>query len=468
MERCKKIVWILVIILSMLVIGCKKSGENKKTSLTPTPAVIEDPPEVKVYPTAYQTSNTITWLLPFYSELTEQNRNEINRILYENGLDCQISFVKTTPLNGRNFETWLEEYEKHTPLDVINSGSWTLGDAEQSSFVEKRMVQLNEYLKTDNAEVLKETYTEEEWKSVAVDGNIYVIPEAVYQIDDKIYRVETGVYVAVNESYLDFFENFDGTYASLRQIYNDIGDSELRIVTDGMPAGSSLYALMGYSALFYDQLPFCEDTENVINMLEGEKVKNTLKQIYEDMLSGTLLNRQLSGDTEEKILAYIYMNGENKDGFREYKILSNLYDFNCAGKYGISVNSTQKELALQILTVCLSNPEILAQLYPGADVQTIARRTELIDGEGDMRMAGIRLELSEDQLAVLRDFQNDYYVMLGGMILQKENGEMELNPEFDIEKAWNDFSDSRKKDYAEVCETANQQITAFLKNRENP
>lgn len=42
-----------------------------------------------------------------------------------------------------------------------------------------------------------------------------------------------------------------------------------------------------------------------------------------------------------------------------------MHDFNCAGKYGVSVNSTQKELAEEILSLCFSAPDILCLWYSG-------------------------------------------------------------------------------------------------------
>ena len=456
----------IILLFCMCLAGCKKTEQENKTTeqgneTTNVPSSPEKEFAVRVYPTVYSTSNTISWLLPFYSELTEKNRNEINRIIYEKGMDCQIQFIKTSPIIGKDFESWLQEYEKTNPIDIITSGVWSLGDPQQSRFVENRMVLLNEYLETEEARALKGTYTEEEWKSVSIDQKVYVIPEAAYQLEDS-FQVEVGGYVYVNESYLDYFEEFDGTYDSLRRIYDKISDSNLHIVIDGIPGGVCLYGLLGYSSLFYELLPYNDETQKTVNLVDGNEAKDLIKQMYEDVRSGVIVNLQTSGKMPDKVLAYIHGGGSiSQEGYKENRIACSLYDFNCAGKFGVSVNSTQKELAEQVLSICLSDPEILCQLYPGIDIETMAKRTELLKNHPENDMAGIRLNFTEEQVNSLSQFENLYSIIISGMYLRKDDGSYQLNPDFDIEREWKRLSEETGS-YVDLCESANQQIQEWL------
>lgn len=448
----------LCILLCVCLMGCEK--EKQKNNI-PSGSAKNDEFVIKAYPTVYPTSKSVTWLLPFYSELTEKNMNEINRIVYEKGLDCQIRFIKTNPIIGIDYDKWLQEYEKENPIDIVNSGVWLIGDSHQVQFIESRMVLLNDYLETAETELLKEMYTEEEWKSVAINGNVYVVPEAAYQLTDGTFDVETGLYVFVNESYIDDFAGFDGTYASLRSIYNDIGDDSLHIVIDGLPGGTLLYGLLGYSTLFYEQLPYCEKTNRVINLVDGDEAKDLIGQVYEDLSSGLLINRQMSKGTSGTILAYV--RGSRNDlpeGYQEYVISHRTYDFNVAGKYGISVNSTQKALAKHILAVCLSDPEILCQMYPGIDTKKIENRTEWLNTLPASKMAGIRLDLSEEQINRLRKFENLYALIMSDMYILEEDGRIMLNTEFNIEEEWKRLAEEIGS-YADLCESANEQIRLY-------
>ena len=277
--------------------------------------------------------------------------------------------------------------------------------------------------------------------------------------------METGTYVAVNKSYLDYFADFDGSYISLRRIYDKIGDDNLHIVIDGLPGGASLYALLGYSALYYEQLPYCDKTNLVVNIVDGSEAKDFLKQLYTDMLSGLVINRQMAGNTSKQVLAHIHGRGSiPQEGFQEFLISSRLYDFNCAGKYGVSVNSTQKELAEQILSVCLSDSEILCQLYPGIDVKTIENRTAILEEQSASRLAGIRLEFTEEQIKRLSKFENHYMMIMNDMYLQRGDGSYMLNPDFDVEKEWEKLV-KEAGPFNDLCESANEQIQKWLQEQ---
>ena len=164
----------------------------------------------------------------------------------------------------------------------------------------------------------------------------------------------------------------------------------------------------------------------------------------------------------DKVLAYIHGGGSiSQEGYKEYRIARSLYDFNCAGKFGVSVNSTQKELAEQVLSICLSDSEILCQLYPGIDIETMAKRTELLKNHPENDMAGIRLDFTEEQINSLSKFENLYSIIISGMYLRKDDGSYQLNPDFDIEREWKRLSEETGS-FVDLCESANEQIQGWL------
>ena len=104
-----------------------------------------------------------------------------------------------------------------------------------------------------------------------------------------------------------------------------------------------------------------------------------MTELYGDLHTGLLVDMSETKDVPGEMLAYIHgRDVAPRKGTLEYPIAGNKYEYNINGKYGISATSTQKELAMQILTVCMTDPEILKLLYPGLTGDLIAKRTEIL------------------------------------------------------------------------------------------
>ncbi|MBO6066211.1 MAG: hypothetical protein J6P36_07310, partial [Lachnospiraceae bacterium] len=105
--------------------GEPKVDTTPVTTIEPTPFTVysEDPP--------YETSNEITWVYWLALGIPKWNRQEINRLLYEKGYDCQIRFVMTEE-TGKEYEGWLSEYEKQYGMpDIISTGVWSSKETYQ-------------------------------------------------------------------------------------------------------------------------------------------------------------------------------------------------------------------------------------------------------------------------------------------------------------------------------------------------
>ena len=410
---------------------------------TPTPTSSPSP-GADLYPD----SRHVTWAYMYALGLSKEKQNEINRILYEKGLDCQIRFIQTDYL-GSEYAHWLETYERENgAIDIITTSAWDMKERfvtlEGIHFTENHIVPWNEYLETEEGSALKNLYTDDEWKSVTLDGKIYGVPKAYYSTE--IYSgVDDGIYVSVNETYGAYFDGFDGTYASLKKIYGKIGDPELQIVIDEL-GQEILYGLLGYQTVL--GLPYHKDTKSVTNPTRTDEFPDLIREIYSDLSSGILCNRSRGDvpDAPEKVLAHIYRSKSlPEDGFREYRIASPSYQFNCFGKYGVSVNSGQKDLAFQILSVCLSDPEILRLIdWYDALPELIEQRTSLLADNPESELAGLYFTLTEEETDEFGD--GLIFVRLeNAMYRRKGPGndndyEYVLNPDFDFVAAWTEYA----------------------------
>ena len=107
----KNCILMTLFLLSVLLFcGCKDSeSANSNNDLTPT---VAEP--------LYPSSHTVTFARFMAPSVSRESQNEINRILYEKGLDCQIVFVETD-LTGKDYAEWLnmQEIENNNPIDII-------------------------------------------------------------------------------------------------------------------------------------------------------------------------------------------------------------------------------------------------------------------------------------------------------------------------------------------------------------
>ena len=477
----KKNVWALMILaLVVLVAGCGK----KKTEQEPTPtesgspAVItggENTPgayigSVTVYPTEYPTTNCITWVNPWMNDVSKENCREINRILYEKGYDCQIQFVKTDTVMGTEYAQWVERIEKSMPLDILYTSAWNFTEQDaQRRFVDTKLVTLNEYLESEDGKALYEAYTDEEWKSVTQDGIIRVIPKAFVGAFEE-YRIDNGTRLFVHPDYVKYFDIFDGTYASLKAIYNTIDNSNLRIGIRDLNSGDILFGLLGYDNFAALCLPYSEGSKTVMNPVKSGDIPNLLLEMYNDLKSGMLVNLQYEKKTPEGMIAVI---GDSSfkapEGYREYLISRRVWEYNAKGKYGISVNSTQKELAFRILTVCYTDSDILTCMFPGVDRDTIELRKEIMSALPKSDITGIRMEQADavngreqekgnSLMNAFNVLENTLYVLSDP---DDYNSGKILNPEWDVNTVWKEFKNSTGY-IDELCEAANRDIANYL------
>ena len=91
MKQRKMMVFVAILALfAMLVLGCQKNSKQEKpgpVSPAPTAVTITEPWE--------QSAQKVTFYYSVNLPLTEEMQKNINRILYEKGIDCRIEFHST-------------------------------------------------------------------------------------------------------------------------------------------------------------------------------------------------------------------------------------------------------------------------------------------------------------------------------------------------------------------------------------
>lgn len=392
--------WGLIVILCCCLTGCgnRPGADNSGTgvtgadiTLTPTAVPTSEPERT--------TTHRLTWALYFWRPMTPEadNQKKINDYLYEQGYDCTIDFVYMDLVDNAENERWLQEYvsEHGGAPDVLCVGTW--GDQSgPAHFAEKYFLPLDEYLNSSEGKLLYESFAPVEWEACRIFGNTYTIPWM-----PGAEQFNRGVYLHINQKYADYFSTYDGTYQSLHDIYEAIGDSRLCIKyadEDSLLPTRFLFGAMGYqchgSSIPYDPIrrQFVDFSEEIYR----ERLKSTFELIFNDFKEGILVSPVLSQDRDDaEVLAYIDCGiASPPDGYSRLVMAEDSYSVLLGGSYGVSRESANKELALKVIAACYSNPEIAVLLCPHMETaEKWVERKELMKGEQATDLTGLVIEL---------------------------------------------------------------------------
>ena len=434
---------------------------------TPTVALTAAPSPTQVVtatptptPMVYPVNNHITWARPFFGYAPNaEEQLEINRLLYEKGLDCAVDFVNMGVLTDEENVVWLEhQLAAGTVPDILSSGIWTdsstsgKGSIGACEYVRTWYQPLQEYFDTEDGKKLKNCFSETSWQDVTTDGNAYILP---------LTFSSYNMYLLVNNDYAARFEGFDGTYESLMKIYDSIGDPTLKIVIPGLDQrivstmiGTSSFGQMTYDTKTHQIIPYRGFTD-------AAKMWNTL---YKDISEGRISDRNLSKKVDGTVLAE-YVIGASyacraEDGYTPIRIGSVNYFPSYASSLGIYRDSPQKELALKILAACMEDPEIRVLLRSGyTTAEEIRMVEELRQKEEVFELAGFIPTLTDEQCATYKKLTLKFAPTSQESSVYIHDNGVRLEKNFNATTMYRDvFSD----DVDALIEELNRQIAEYL------
>lgn len=397
-----------------------QSGEGPIT-VTPSPVGQKEEWE--------NAAHTVTWLYTFFHNISPEAQKEINRRLFAKGLDCKINFINAEYAVDQEYIDWLSDYEsddEHEPIDILYCGNWNNAD-RSSAFAKGHLLSLDEFMSTEIGEELKNSYGQAEWSKVSVDGHVFTIPKS----ESDFYN--NGVYMVVGQEYNSFFENFDGTYESLRKIYAEINNPELKIVIDYLDV-DSIIGFLGWECT-YNDIPFDKNTKKTVDISSNDRLLPLMDLLYKDLESHVLVDLDVEGKSPADVLAYIYYGRRPvEEGYTEYEILAASYWRNLSATTGINKDSRQKELALQVLCACYTDPAIASLINWGiADEKKWKEKQKLMLAEECNELSGYAPNLTDEQIGFLREYRNILSRGMESTVLKysEQTGKRQLNPHYE-------------------------------------
>ena len=420
----------------------------------PSSSAVQDAPSSSNSEEDFSTPH-IVWAISLVPYITEEAREEVNRFLRDSGIDCQVDFVAEAV--ATDFKDWFDKQKSNnsTP-DIIPSHGWTYGDYDAAKFVREEFLPLDDYLKTGDGEKLKENYSNLEWKQAVLDGKIYTVPGR--PIDQRF-----GLFLYINDRIRPSFdEAFDGTYASLSEIAEQLKESGY-VSAYNIFGTSEALAFLGYKMIHF--APYDLNTAKFVDITKQSELRELLQEMYEDIESG-IFNAWVSPDQiSEDIAIYVGTSSLSKipDGFSEYVLLPAVEASSFGMSYGVSILSSKQELAFKVLSACFSDPRIASIICWREDMSEEWRKwTDYFDALGSCGITGFLPDLSEEEIQLLLTFTNKWRRL--ATLNSNNSGGATLPPDF--LKAVDSFFENAQ-DYGEIYDKINRQLEEWTEKQKD-
>lgn len=389
----------------------------------------------------------VKWAIHVYPRFSVELQQAIIHFIEERGICEEIEFIYVSEM-GDDYAEWLNE-QKITGMapDILSSVYWLNGAYDAADFVTSEFLPLNEYLSLDGRD-LYNNFSSLEWEQKKVNGVIYSIPTRFSNLNE--------MYVYVDRQYATLFENsFDGTYDSLRDICLSCGKEDAIIasylfgvdeVTAFLGYKNDLLASYGISSGSFDDLT------------KDSRLASLLHTIYSDFQNGVRVAGITPDNIPSNTFAYISSDKVEDDRFKEYILCPNLFTTVTGISFGVLASSPRKELALQVLSACCSDPEMASYIYWGnPDKNGWAARTEYYNDCSESLITGFLPNLSQEERKIVSQYNKDLTRLVEQMVTIQSN-QVKVNSNYTrvLESFFN-----KSRDYGNVFDEINNQLNEW-------
>ncbi len=381
-------------------------------------------------------------------------------MLLEKGYDCEIQFVPTGAYTTDMIRPWLEDYEANNPpLDILCTGSFNLELFQAIDFVREKYISLSDYLASEEGHALKEFFSPFEWSSTTIDGSIYAIP---LMISPEAYTPSGYLYVA--NRYAEWFCDFDGSYSMLMDIY-----TAHHTMNEVIEIGEtySLQNFLPYEEFMWSA-PYDPKVQSFIDISVAPECVELIKQMAKDFRGGKLVSPILEHVADEDKFAFIAYTNIEQEGFTVFPLSGYANYINLNMSYGVSQKSENKEIALEILSACYTDPEISVYLLPEMESEeAIAKRRSVMSQIDPGDIQGFFPVLTKTQQETMIRYLHAYRSVLDNMIIYAYDEELKterwmMNDEYDVDELINEL---KKPEFRLLLQELNVQLAEYLKAR---
>lgn len=459
----RRIVFVVVcFVLSMMLAACDDSVSDKNTSTnnnTPTESISSKgvlPTETKSPSSIPAIDSTIVWAVHYSANITEEAQVEIKKLLRDKGIDINIEFLPTSYDNGKEYVDWLDKQkERNTAPDILSGCVWEHGTLDAADFTAGEFLSLNHFLESEEGRILRDAFADVEWEKYTIDGEVRVIPVRLKKEQESV------VYLYVKDKYKDTFERFfDGTYESLKTFCSVVNETTPVIALSGMGQVLMMTMMECYRGL----VSFDRKTQMFVDLTRQEETREILKTVFYDYQDGLLIDAATPDNIPENVPVYIHKGRlDPVEGFTEYVWTQDLFRTSAGIGYGVLASSSKKELALQVLSICYSDPRVASLLNWGyADEVEWIERTEYLRSCNPSALTGFLPNLSYEEIEAVFKYDQDLNALCRNMYIYSNGSRNGINPDYE---AYLDLFFSQPRDYGSLFDDINKQFAEWLEHQ---
>ena len=403
----------------------------------------------------------IVWVIDSVGQgIPQAHQQTIQDFIIEKGINCQIDFIYLGLDDGEEYKAWLaEQRDDGKNVDIFSPCSWEYGIMKAVPFTEEEFYPMNDFLESEEGKKLWESFSEIEWRLQSVNGINYAVP-------NRQGLKDYGIYLYFNDLYLEYCEEgFDGTYDTLKRVYDRIQGPKPTIYTRGYTDSQLMAFFGGYENGFL--LTYDYHTQKVCDLINRQELKKFLHDIYMDYKSGVLVDCYDAGepdDYSESTLAFLtYERIEPPKGFSVYTLKPDLMVTQSLGTYGILSSSKQKTLAFQVLATCYSDPKIASLIqWKTTDTESWIEYKKYMDLLETSALTGFVPRLPEEEMPAYKQYYEELLRLCIEMYVTTNKG-VSLNPNY---LNYLDRFFARPRDYGDLFDTINAQLEEWFSTKE--
>lgn len=393
---------LVCILLGMVLLlsACTEQG-----AVTGEPSFDTEPSSTASAPDAAEGLPILTYVAAEDFLPAQHTVAEINRYLVECGREYQIEFV---PLPYDDYDSALAEYlAAGKPADLVSVSSLPE--------VREHLLDLTDYLESEDGALLKEVYSDFGWLQVTLEDKIYTVPSNLIYDQSSCYLVNRKLMDQMGLTEADLQKpiwELHDVLVQARGLYPREDFFPLLILDSGSVVDTN-QAYKINSGISLDR-----ETKEAAYIFERPDISELLSSLYQDTREGLVgtVGCGFSNDCAAALLdntfliycpngagpydyppVYISPHGyaaENEDYLEVRWQEPTIYCDRRPDGTGITANSQQKEKALDLLTLMMTDQKLTDFLQHGTEGKeyflTEDGRVNPLTYEGDTAYKGYR------------------------------------------------------------------------------
>lgn len=306
----------------------------------------------------YSSDIAIEWLLSDWVVIPQKNIDMVNDILAEKG--CKYT-LNVQYASDEEYKGTLESKLTDGSIDIAWTGMMTNGYSIPKQIIEEGLFEnLTPYFEDGYGKTLREFIPDGYWASATSGGDNYYVP-------NTYFGPSLQLYVEFNPEYFTDSEisDFDGSFEMLKQMQEEKGGV---VYMDDM----DMIYISSYTGCTYNDGEMASNTDLKADIKYLDNLYAPLKTLNSMYENNVLIKVDDKADCDSCIAWIKYGRIENADFDGVYSYgTDTVFSLSTAGE-AISINSRNKDAAVEMLTYLMTDTDVANALIYGCDAESVS------------------------------------------------------------------------------------------------